>query len=93
MISVAPSVAMKAVDETAVSRSQEHLVTQVVHWSGLPAVVRVETAGDVVVALPSELSAGQALGLARLVLNGREYAELTRKMKRPRPWVSGASRS
>jgi hypothetical protein len=81
MISAAPSVAMKAVDETAVSRSQEHWVTRVVRWSGLPAVVRVETAGDVVIALPRELPARKALGLARLVLDGREYAELTRKLK------------
>ena len=42
-------------------------------------------AGDVVVALPRELSRQKALGLARLVLSGREYAELARQIRPSRP--------
>jgi len=59
------------------------LVTQVIRWSGPPAVVRVKTPADVIVALPRELPRHQALGLARLVLNSREYAELRRQIKHP----------
>jgi hypothetical protein len=58
-------------------------VTQVIRWSGPPAVVRVEMPGDVIVALPCQLHLDEALDLARLVLDGREYAELARKIKQP----------
>ena len=64
--------------------SKELLVTQVVRWSGPPAVVRVKTAADVVVALPYELPLRQVLGLAKLVLNHHEYAELSRKISPPK---------
>jgi hypothetical protein len=49
-------------------------------WSG-PAVVRLKISSDVIVALPCELRPQQALGLAKLVLDDREYAELSRKIK------------
>jgi len=39
--------------------------------------------GDVIVALPCQLHLDEALDLARLVLDGREYAELARKIKQP----------
>jgi len=51
---------------------------RVVRWSGPPAVVRVETPEDVVVAVPCGLPRHDILGLARLVLSGREYTELRR---------------
>src|SRR5258708_24595277 len=70
---------------TAAVASQECWVTQVVRWSGPPAVVRVKTPADVIVALPCKLSPRQALCLARLVLDDREYAELRRKIKPPQP--------
>jgi hypothetical protein len=54
---------------------------RVVRWSGPPAVVRVQTPVDVIVAVPRELSQHDVLGLARLVLSGREYAELRRKTR------------
>jgi hypothetical protein len=57
-------------------------VTQVIRWSGPPAVVRVKMPGDVLV-LPCQLHLDEALDLARLVLDGREYAELARKIKQP----------
>jgi hypothetical protein len=69
-------------DSTAAA-TQEYWVTQVVRWSGPPAVVRVKTPADVIIALPRNLPAHQALGLAKLVLDGREYAELSRKIARP----------
>lgn len=60
---------------------QECWVTQVVRWSGpAAAVVRVKTSADVIVALPRELPPHRALGLAKLVLDDREYAELSRKI-------------
>jgi len=69
------------------------LVTRIIRWTGPPAVVRVETSSEVIVALPGELPPHQALGLARLVLNSREYAELSRKIKprRPRTKPHGSS--
>ena len=67
----------------AAQPTQEHWVTQVFRWTGPPAVVRVKTPADVIVALPRDLPARQALGLAKLVLNGREYAEFSRKIIRP----------
>jgi hypothetical protein len=60
---------------------QEWFVTRVVRWSGPPAVVRVQTPADVVVAVPCGLTRHDVLGLARLVLSGREYAELRRKIR------------
>ena len=53
---------------------------RVVRWSGPPAVVRVQTPSDIIVAVPSRLPRQDVLGLARLVLSGREYAELRRKI-------------
>ena len=76
----------------AATASQECWVTQVVRWSGpAAAVVRVKTSAEVIVALPCELPPRQALGLAKLVLDHREYAELSRKI-RPPPSRRGRSR-
>jgi hypothetical protein len=52
------------------------VVTRVVRWSGFPAVVRVKTDADVIVAIPRELPRHEVLDLASLVLTGREYQEL-----------------
>jgi hypothetical protein len=72
---------------------QEWFVTRVVRWSGPPAVVRVQTPADVVVAVPRGLPQHDVLGLARLVLSGREYAELCRKIRpTSSSQLSGASR-
>src|SRR5215469_6215492 len=60
---------------------REWFDTRVGRWSGPPAVVRVQTPADVIIAVPSGLSRHDVLGLARLVLSGREYAELRRKMR------------
>src|SRR5215469_9126401 len=60
---------------------REWFDTRVVRWSGPPAVVRVQTPADVIVAVPSGLPRHDVLGLARLVLSGREYAELRRKIR------------
>jgi hypothetical protein len=83
MISAAPSVATG--EHRTAAASQELWVTQIVRWSGPPAVVRVKTPADVIVALPYKLPPHQALGLARLVLDSREYAELSRKIKPSQP--------
>ena len=80
MISAALSVEVRDY-RYAVAASQEHWVTQVIRWSGPPAVVRVKTPADVIVALPRKLPPHQALGLAKLVLDSREYAEFCRKIK------------
>jgi len=40
----------------------------------------VKTSAEVIVALPSEIPPREALGLAKLVLDNREYAELSRKI-------------
>jgi len=82
MIFSPPSVAGKGMRNPHPA-SKERLVTQVVRWSGTPAVVRVETAAEVVVALPCELPTSEVLGLAKLVLSHREYAELSRKIRPP----------
>lgn len=80
MVSPPPSV-MQREHRTAAARSQEYPVTQVVRWSGPPAVVRVKTPADVIVVLPTELAPSQALGLARLVLDHREYTQLCRTIE------------
>jgi len=82
MIFVTPSVAGKGWRKPHPA-SEEQYVTHVVRWSGPRAVVRVETAAEVVVALPRELPPREALGLAKLVLDQREYAELSRKIRPP----------
>jgi hypothetical protein len=92
MISAAPSVARRE-HRTGAVATQECSVTQVVRWSGLPAVVRVKTPADVIVALPCKLPHHQAFGLARLVLDDREYAELRRKIKPPQPRSSRRRRT
>lgn len=56
-------------------------VTQVVHWSGPPAVVRVKTRADLIVAIPSELPRHEVLNLASLVLSGREYQQLRHEIE------------
>ena len=84
MTAIAPNVARREY-RTAAAASRECWVTQVVRWAGPPAVVRVKTATEVVVALPYALPPDEALDLARLVLDGREYAELNRKIKPTRP--------
>ena len=43
---------------------------------GLPAVVRVKTRTDVIVAIPDRLPGRRVLDLASLVLTDREYEEL-----------------
>src|SRR5215469_7630992 len=72
-------------ERSAAAASQECWVTQIIRWSGPRAVVRVKTAADVIVALPSALPPHEALGLAKLVLDGSEYAELAREITRKRP--------
>lgn len=83
MISAALSVAWR--EYRTAAAAQEYLVTEVVRWSGPPAVVRVKTPADVIVVVPSGLPPHEALGLARLVLDSGEYAELRRKIKPERP--------
>jgi hypothetical protein len=56
-------------------------VTRVVRWSGPPAVVRVKTRADLIVAIPSALPRHEVLDLARLVLSGREYQQLRREIE------------
>ena len=56
-------------------------VTQIVRWTGSPAVVRVKTRTDVTVAIPSHLARGEVLDLASLVLSRAEYQELCRAIK------------
>ncbi len=68
-------------EEASRTASREWFVTRVVRWSGPPAVVRVETPADVVLAVPYGLPRHEILGLARLVLSGREYVELRRKIR------------
>jgi hypothetical protein len=60
---------------------------QVVKWDGAEAVVRVETRTDVIVAIPDALPPHEVLDLAGLVLSGREYHELRRRIQ-PRRAVS-----
>jgi hypothetical protein len=92
MIFAGLSVATREYRTTAAT-SQECWVTQVVRWSGpAAAVVRVKTSADVIVAVPRELPPRRALGLAKLVLDDREYAELSRKI-RPTPWRDAGDHS
>ena len=65
------------------------MVTKVVRWSDLPAVVRVETRADVIVAIPRGLPRHEVLDLASLVLTHREYQELRHRIQPatgPGPW-------
>ena len=57
------------------------VATRVVRWSGPPAVVRVKTRADLIVAIPSKLPRREVLDLASLVLSGREYRELPHKIE------------
>jgi len=82
MTAIAPNVARREY-RTAAAASRECWVTQVVRWSGPPAVVRVRTSTDVIVALPRRLRSDQVLGLAKLVLDSREYADFCRKISPP----------
>jgi hypothetical protein len=54
---------------------------QIVTWEGADAVVRVETRTDVIVAIPNALPPHDVLDLAGLVLSGREYHELRRRLQ------------
>lgn len=58
---------------------------RVVRWSGSRAVVRVQSPADVIVAVPCDIPRQDVLGLARLVLSGREYAELRRRIRPAAP--------
>ena len=49
---------------------------RVVHVRDLPALARIATPDDLIVAVPSQLSTVQVLDLASLVLNPDEYAAL-----------------
>jgi len=57
------------------------VVTRVVPWSGLPAVVRVKTRADVIVAIPRGVPRHEVLDLASLVLTRREYHELRHRIQ------------
>lgn len=52
------------------------VVTRIHRWNGPPAVVRVKTRTDVIVAVPDRLPGHHVLDLASLVLTDREYQEL-----------------
>lgn len=52
------------------------VVTRIQRWDGPPAVVRVETRTDVIVAVPASLPRHHVLDLASLVLTNHEYEEL-----------------
>jgi hypothetical protein len=56
-------------------------VTRVVRWAGLPAVVRVKTRADVIVAIPRGLPHHDVLDLASLVLTGHEYQEFRHRIE------------
>jgi hypothetical protein len=49
---------------------------RVVHVPDLPALARIATPDDLIVAVPSQLSALQVLDLASLILTPDEYAAL-----------------
>ena len=68
-------------------------------WHGPPAVVRVQTRTDVIVAIPARLPGHHVLDLASLVLTDREYEELRnaieptpRSRPTPSPWDPKPSR-
>lgn len=52
------------------------VVTRIQRWDGPPAVVRVQTRTDVIVAVPASLPRHHVLDLASLVLTNQEYEEL-----------------
>lgn len=52
------------------------VVTRIHRWKGPPAVVRVKTRTDVIVAVPDKVPGHHVLDLASLVLTDREYQEL-----------------
>jgi hypothetical protein len=56
---------------------------RIVSWSALPAVVRVKTRGDVMIAIPRHMSRDDVLDLARCVLTSSEYQELVRSIGQP----------
>jgi hypothetical protein len=71
---------------------------RIVRWSGLRAVVKVKSRGDVTVAIPSGVPSSEVLDLASLVLSGGEYQELCHAMgsaapqdsaQRPGPGAAG----
>lgn len=49
---------------------------RIIHWSGLPAVVRVKGRGVCTVVVPENLTAPEVMDLASLVLSPGEYVEL-----------------
>ena len=53
---------------------------RVVHLPDLPALVRITTPDDLIVAVPAQLSDVQVFDLASLVLTADEYADLHRHM-------------
>jgi hypothetical protein len=53
---------------------------RIVRWSGLRAVVKVKSRGDVTVAIPRGVPSSEVLDLASLVLSGGEYQELCHVM-------------
>ncbi len=63
---------------------------RIVRWSGLPAVVRVRSRGDVTVAIPSGLAREDVLDLASLVLSSGEYQELRHAIRPTGPHRSRA---
>lgn len=52
------------------------VVTRIHRWDGPPAVVRVQTRTDVIVAVPDSLPGHHVLDLASLVLTDPEYEQL-----------------
>lgn len=75
MILDAPNVARRGEHEH--ERAQPGVVAmRIHHWHGLPAVVRVQTRSDVIVAIPDRLPGHHVLDLASLVLTAGEYEEL-----------------
>jgi hypothetical protein len=75
------------------------VVTRIHRWHGPPAVVRVQTRTDVIVAVPDRLPDHHVLDLASLVLTHREYEELRSAIEptpdtgpRPPPFAAKPSR-
>ena len=68
-------------EESELTPISAGVATRVVRWSGPPAVVRVKTRADLIVAIPSKLPRREVLDLASLVLSGREYQELRHKIE------------
>ncbi len=61
---------------------------RIIRWSGVPAVVRVKTRRDVMVAIPVGVPRQDVLGLARLILSSREYQQLWHAIARAAPPAS-----